>query len=950
MNGLAARLLPYALAFSGSVCIMILELVAGRLVARHVGASLVVWTSVIGIMLGGICLGNVLGGRLADRAEPRRVIGPLYALGAALTLGCLWANAYVDRLPGLDSLPWDLRTVLVITLDFLAPGTVLGMISPVVAKWAVDQSKHSGSALGDVYFWGAVGSIAGTFLAGYKLIYWVPTSTIVTVVGAGLALLAAAMLVGSGRLIGLAAGVALAIGSTPLGTRLPSAYALALGPIRVNAIALVGHALALVLGVIGVLRLREAIRPIDAEETSAPGDADGGGVRLGDLATLAFVASLAFMALEMVAGRLVTRHLGSSVYGWTSVIGVLLGGLSLGNLIGGKLADRIRRESQASHLFLVASVLCLWVLLAEGAPTWFASRTGLEGSLLTGANGMKSLGWWARVLVVVAGMFLPPAVALGTISPVVAKLAVDRVRRGKRTGTAIGQVYAWGMVGSILGTFLAGFVLIDALGTKGLLLALATAMALAATWLGTAWHAGWAGLPLGLCLVAFVPVGFLSDRAVDWKLRDPKGDPESLKYDTAFCDESNYYYIRVDNKPQADPDHPNGPPLKLRTLVLDSLIHGHDLLGHPEDLEYDYEFIYAQAADRFVRARAKAGIKGPLRTMFLGGGSYTFPRYLQAVYPGTQADVAEIDPAVTEANHLALGLPRDTPIQTTWGDARQFVQKRQGQVKYDLIFGDAFNDFSVPYHLTTREFNDKLANLLAPDGVYMINIIDLYLSDARARAKEKTQAEARSTGAFLGSWVRTAKRTFPHLYVFGTHDVPGKGSRETFVVVAAKQPLDLAGLGRRDEDPKFLIDRDQFEGFGLRLMPALNDTGDLPTTGSNLIIIAELARKLHFRIFDDEGSMVVDAGEAELAERAPQLDRLRKQLAGLWLRKGLTRGEVGAVLANLTAVAGRYFDRDPYPAADMEALDLRSRGIELTDDYAPVENLLEPVAATRAKE
>ena len=67
--------------------------------------------------------------------------------------------------------------------------------------------------------------------------------------------------------------------------------------------------------------------------------------RLTDLAVLSFVASLAFMALEMVAGRLVTRHLGSSIYGWTSVIGVLLGGLSLGNYLGGKVADRIHRRA-----------------------------------------------------------------------------------------------------------------------------------------------------------------------------------------------------------------------------------------------------------------------------------------------------------------------------------------------------------------------------------------------------------------------------------------------------------------------------------------------------------------------------------------------------------------------------------------------------------------------------
>src|SRR5436305_1119643 len=110
MNGLATRnrFLPYLLAFFGSLCIMILELVA-----RHVGASLNVWPSVIGIMLGGICLGNVLGGRLADRADPARVIGPLYALGSALSLGCLWLNAIGGYIPD-QGVPHWFRTVALV--------------------------------------------------------------------------------------------------------------------------------------------------------------------------------------------------------------------------------------------------------------------------------------------------------------------------------------------------------------------------------------------------------------------------------------------------------------------------------------------------------------------------------------------------------------------------------------------------------------------------------------------------------------------------------------------------------------------------------------------------------------------------------------------------------------------------------------------------------------------
>src|SRR5271165_566378 len=201
MVGFAARLLPYGLAFFSSLCIMILELVSSRLVARHVGASLAVWTSVIGIILGGICMGNVLGGRLADRVSPRRAVGPLLALGSFLTLCTLWMNAWVGHIlapkPGLvdhssPALNWELRTVIVVILDFLVPATVLGMVGPVVAKMAVEQGKRTGSAIGDVYFCGAIGSIVGTFLAGFILMYLSPYSTIVLLVAAALALLAAA--------------------------------------------------------------------------------------------------------------------------------------------------------------------------------------------------------------------------------------------------------------------------------------------------------------------------------------------------------------------------------------------------------------------------------------------------------------------------------------------------------------------------------------------------------------------------------------------------------------------------------------------------------------------------------------------------------------------------------------------------------------------------------------
>ncbi len=264
--------------------------------------------------------------------------------------------------------------------------------------------------------------------------------------------------------------------------------------------------------------------------------------------------------------------------------------------------------------------------------------------------------------------------------------------------------------------------------------------------------------------------------------------------------------------------------------------------------------------------------RSTLKTLFLGGGAYTFQRHMQFAYPGTEVDVAEIDRAVTNANFQATGLPRDTTIKTHWGDARQFIERNQDSKQYDLIFGDAFNDFSVPWHLTTREFNDKIAKMMSPTGVYMINIIDIYESDEVAlkkaekaiankkitdpnqqeRIRQEELSRAHHYGGFLGAWAKTAALTFPHLYIFGTDRTPGTGLRETFVVVASRQPLDLADLGTRDDDPQFFHNEHRTE---------------------------------------------------------PK----------------------------------------PYPPDDEKAIyESRSRNITLTDDYAPVENLLAPVAETRA--
>src|ERR1051326_4281210 len=84
-----ARPVAYLVVFVASCCTLILELVAGRILAPFIGVSLYTWTSIIGVVLAGISLGNYLGGRVADRWPQRRTLGFLLAAGGLASLAIL---------------------------------------------------------------------------------------------------------------------------------------------------------------------------------------------------------------------------------------------------------------------------------------------------------------------------------------------------------------------------------------------------------------------------------------------------------------------------------------------------------------------------------------------------------------------------------------------------------------------------------------------------------------------------------------------------------------------------------------------------------------------------------------------------------------------------------------------------------------------------------------------
>jgi spermidine synthase len=462
--------------------------------------------------------------------------------------------------------------------------------------------------------------------------------------------------------------------------------------------------------------------------------------RLWHPGVIVFVSNTCVMVLELVAGRIIAPYVGVSLYTWTSVIGVVLAGISLGNYLGGWLADRWASLRLLGAIFLLGGLASLAIRLAEDL-----------GDFLPGSWPVV-----AQILLLTTALFFLPSMILGGISPLVAKLAV---RDLARTGSTLGRIYAAGTFGSIVGTFATGFVLIAWFGTHAIIWGVAVVLLLMGLLFVVAGGArpdrpGAGRRRFWGLLVGLVLVGAVAGLAVQWG---------ALRSDCTR--ETNYFCIKVRQQDR------NGGPMMV--LILDRLVHSYTSLTDPGRFVYEYERIYAEAT------AYQSQHAGQLSALFIGGGGYTFPRYMASKYPGSRVDVIEIDPGVTQIAYERLGLSRSAAITTYNEDARQYMLRAPAPT-YNLVMGDAFNDFSVPYHLATRQFDDLVRRWLAPGGLYMVNLIDGPRHD------------------FLRAYLYTLRQSFAHVYV-----VPGSSEwrvspRMTYVLIAADSPLDLAELSSID--------------------------------------------------------------------------------------------------------------------------------------------------------
>ena len=439
---------------------------------------------------------------------------------------------------------------------------------------------------------------------------------------------------------------------------------------------------------------------------------------------IVFAASACGLSIEIVAGRILAPTIGVSLYTWTSIIGIVLAGISVGNYVGGVAADRFPRRP-----FLGL------VLLASGV-----SSLGILPLIDVASNALDSLPIVPRIVLLTTALFFPPSVILGMVTPIVVKL---RLRDLAKTGNIVGTTYAISTAGSIFGTFITGFVLIQWIGTRSIIVAAAVVLLLLAIAFGRLWEVRAATAAL---LALFVAVGVLTARMG--------------LLETVCVVESGYFCIRVSEQQEAG--------RTVRVLTLDKLVHSYVDLDDPTFLVYGYEKVLGDLS-------TYVGWKDPqFRSLFIGGGGYTMPRFIESRFPESVVEVVEIDPEVTEVVHEYFGMPRDTRIVTYNEDARtKFLDLPEGG--YDLIVGDAFDHFSVPYHLTTLEFNERVEELLEDGGLYTLNVVDKL-----------------HKGRFLRAVVHTLQQTFDYVYVMRNNDNWEGDLRHTYVVAASNEAIPIA--------------------------------------------------------------------------------------------------------------------------------------------------------------
>ena len=168
-----------------------------------------------------------------------------------------------------------------------------------------------------------------------------------------------------------------------------------------------------------------------------------------------FFSGMSLMAVELGASRLLAPYFSSSQIVWTIIIGTIMIAMALGNIYGGRAADKNPNPDKLYGRIIIAAI---WIALIPVLGKYII--IGISAVLILSVNS-NYLIWAAFAACMVVFVF--PLFLLGTVTPSLVKYTVDDL---EDSGKTVGMLNASNTIGSIIGTFLPTFVTIPSVGTS----------------------------------------------------------------------------------------------------------------------------------------------------------------------------------------------------------------------------------------------------------------------------------------------------------------------------------------------------------------------------------------------------------------------------------------------------------------------------------------------------
>lgn len=407
-----------------------------------------------------------------------------------------------------------------------------------------------------------------------------------------------------------------------------------------------------------------------------------------------FFAGMSVMAVELGASRLLAPYFSSSQIVWTIIIGTIMIAMALGNIYGGKSADKSPNPDKLYGRILIAAV---WIALIPVAGKYIV--LGISALLIfTVNNNFLIIAAFCACMVI----FVFPLFLLGTVTPSLAKYSVSSL---DDIGRTVGTLGAFNTIGSIIGTFVPTFVTIPAVGTSITFLIFAGILIVLSVIYFVSSRVGYKKIIIsGVIFVSCCVFGH-GDSFAFWQK------------DLTYEGESIYNYLQVSE---------DDKQVSLSTNVL----FGVQSVYMKDDTLTGLYYDYAMAAPLMVPDKNPDSME----VLILGMGTGTYATQCRKYFGDMNIEGVEIDEKITKLSRKYFALPDD--INVTTYDGRAFLNASDR--KYDVIMVDAYQDITIPFQMSSVEFFRLVKSHLNENGVMVVNMnmrgnddgdINQYLAD-----------------------------------------------------------------------------------------------------------------------------------------------------------------------------------------------------------------------------